>query len=296
MPSEGEQRTRETEETEDEEAANDHEEARRRASPSAEIVYEAVRAEGLEELDRSTAALAWSGIAAGLSMGFSLVAQGLLKARLPDTAWAPLLVRLGYSVGFLVVVLGRQQLFTENTLTPIIPYLAGRSNQRRARPVALTNILRLWTVVLLANLVGAFAFAVVVAKTDVFSEPARDAFDQLSSIAARGAPGGNLLRGIFAGWLIALMVWLLPVARGSRITVIVMVTYLVGLGDLTHVIAGAVEVFYLPFRTEARLIDSFTRYLLPTLVGNVVGGVTLTAALNHAQVVAGGERERDQPA
>ena len=296
MPSEGEKRTRETEETEDEEAATEQEEARRRASPSAAIVYEAVRAEGLDELDRSTAALAWSGIAAGLSMGFSMVAQGLLKARLPDTAWAPLLVRLGYPVGFLVVVLGRQQLFTENTLTPIIPYLAGRSHQRRAEPVALTNILRLWAVVLVANLIGAFAFAVVVAKTDVFSEQVRGAFDQLSSIAARGAPGGNLLRGIFAGWLIALMVWLLPVARGSRITVIVMVTYLVGLGDLTHVVAGAVEVFYLPFRTEARLVDSFTRYLLPTLLGNVVGGVTLTAALNHAQVVAGHERERDQPA
>jgi len=115
----------------------------------------------------------------------------------------------------------------------------------------------------------------------------RGAFDELSAIAAAGTPGDNLLRGIFAGWLIALMVWLLPVARGSRITVIVFVTYLVGLGDLTHVVAGAVQVFSLPFRTEARMVDSFARYLLPTLAGNVIGGVTLTAALNHAQVVAG---------
>ncbi len=273
-------------ETEEADGDQQFQEARRRASPSAEVVYEAVRAEGLAELERSTAALAWSGIAAGLSMGFSLVAQGLLKARLPDTAWAPLLVRFGYSAGFLIVVLGRQQLFTENTLTPIIPYLAGRSQQHRARPVALTNILRLWGVVLLANLLGAFVFALVAAKTEVFSEPVRDAFDQLSAIAAAGGFGENLLRGIFAGWLIALMVWLLPVARGSRITVIVFVTYLVGLGDLTHVVAGAVEVFYLPFRTEARMIDSVARYLLPTLLGNVIGGVTLTAALNHAQVVA----------
>ncbi len=291
MPSEPENRTSETEETEGENGGDEQVEARRRASPSAVVVYEAIRAEGLEELDRSTAALAWSGIAAGLSMGFSLVAQGLLKSRLPDTAWAPLLVRLGYSVGFLVVVLGRQQLFTENTLTPIIPYLAGRSQQRHAQPVALTNILRLWGVVLVSNLIGAFGFALAVAKTDVFSDSVRQAFDQLSSLAAQGTPGSNLLRGIFAGWLIALMVWLLPVARASRITVIVIVTYLVGLGDLTHVVAGAVEVFYLPFRTEARMVDAFARYLLPTLLGNVIGGVTLTAALNHAQVVAGGQRE-----
>jgi len=289
--SDPDKRTSETEETEREDTSRQQSEARRRASPSAEVVYEAVRTEGLAELERSTAALAWSGIAAGLSMGFSLVAQGLLKARLPDTAWAPLLVRFGYSVGFLVVVLGRQQLFTENTLTPIIPYLAGRSHQHDAEPVAVTNILRLWGVVLVANLIGAFGFAVVVARTEVFSESVRQAFDQLSSLAMRGTAGSNLLRGIFAGWLIALMVWLLPVARASRITVIVIVTYLVGLGDLTHVVAGAVEVFYLPFRTEARLLDSFTRYLLPTLAGNVIGGVTLTAALNHAQVVAGSSRE-----
>src|SRR4051812_30179237 len=96
-------------------------EARERRSVSARIVHEAVLAEGLEELERTSAALAWSGLAAGLSMGFSLAAEGLLRAHLPDTSWRPLVDRLGYSIGFLIVILGRQQLFTENTLTVILP-------------------------------------------------------------------------------------------------------------------------------------------------------------------------------
>jgi formate-nitrite transporter family protein len=272
------------------EAQETEEKGKRRVSPSAAVVYEAVRAEGEAELARPTSALAWSGIAAGLSMGFSLVAQGLLQSKLPDAAWATLLVRVGYSVGFLIVILGRQQLFTENTLTPIIPYLAGRV-RGRAAGVTIPNILRLWATVLAANLLGAFVFAVVVARTGVFSEVVKGAFDRVATEAQAVGPGANFLRAIFAGWLIALMVWLLPVARGSRITVIVMITYLVGLADLTHVVAGAVEVFYLPFRTEARLVDGLLRYLGPALAGNVLGGVTLTTALNHAQVVSGARQE-----
>src|SRR3954451_21139733 len=120
--------------------------ARKRASPSAAIVYEAIRTEGNDELARSTAALAWSGIAAGLSMGFSLVAQGLLRAHLPDATWSALLWQLGYTMGFLVVVLGRQQLFTENTLTAIIPLLAPAAEGDPPR-AKVANVARLWAVV-----------------------------------------------------------------------------------------------------------------------------------------------------
>jgi formate/nitrite transporter FocA (FNT family) len=269
--------------------ADQEKDARKRASPSAAVVYEAIRTEGNDELGRSTAALGWSGIAAGLSMGFSLVAQGLLRAHLPDAPWTALLWRLGYTLGFLVVVLGRQQLFTENTLTAIIPLLApnGGGESRRSK---LINVARLWGVVLVANLLGALVFAWAVARTDAFSPEVRRAFDQIGVEAMRASAGSNVLRGVFAGWLIALMVWLLPVARASRVTVIVLITYVVGLGELTHVIAGAVEVFYLPFRGAAGFGGVLGRYVVPALIGNIIGGVTLTSALNHAQVVAGKAR------
>jgi len=263
--------------------------ARKRASPSAAVVYQAIRTEGNDELARSTAALAWSGIAAGLSMGFSLVAQGLLRAHLPEATWSPLLWRLGYTMGFLVVVLGRQQLFTENTLTAIIPLLAPAAEGDPPR-AKVTNVARLWAVVLTSNLVGALLFAWAVARTATFAPDVRRAFDAICADAIQATAATNLLRGVFAGWLIALMVWLLPVARTSRVTVIVLITYLVGLGNLTHVVAGAVEVFYLPFRGMAGFGHVLGRYVGPAFVGNVIGGVTLTAALNHAQVVAGGGR------
>src|SRR5689334_19491281 len=185
----------------------EHQDAEQRSSPSGAVVYHAICKEGEDELHRSTSALAWSGLAAGLSMGFSMVAQGLLRAHLPDTLWRPLVASLGYSVGFLIVILGRQQLFTENTLTVILPLLQKRDGR------TMRNVARLWTTVLLANLVGALAFAFVVARTNAFEPAVEDAFVRIAEEGLRAGFATTLLRGIFAGWLIALMVWLLPFAE-----------------------------------------------------------------------------------
>lgn len=87
-----------------------------RIAIGAHVVYETIRREGEDELHRPGAALAWSALAAGLCMGFSFIAEALLMSHLPDAPWRPLISRLGYCVGFLIVILGRQQLFTENTL------------------------------------------------------------------------------------------------------------------------------------------------------------------------------------
>src|SRR5438105_2922840 len=105
----------------------EHHDARERTSVTAYVVHEAIRLDGEEELRRSSSALAWSGLAAGLSMGFSLVGEGVLRSYLPDAPWRPVLAKFGYSLGFLIVILGRQQLFTENTLTAILPLLARRN-------------------------------------------------------------------------------------------------------------------------------------------------------------------------
>ncbi len=259
----------------------EHEEAEQRSAVRAPVVYEAIRREGEDELRRPVQALAWSGFAAGLSMGFSLVAQGLLRAGLPDAPWRPLVANFGYSIGFLIVILGRQQLFTENTLTVILPLLA-----RRTRGV-FWRVARLWVVVLAANLAGALVFAWVVGNTEVFRAAPRQAFHELGRDALSGGFGTIVLRGIFAGWLIALMVWLLPAAEAARVHIIIIVTYLVGLAGLAHIIAGSIEVLFLVTTGDASVLDFLGRFMLPTLLGNIIGGVSLVAALNHAQVVAG---------
>lgn len=261
-------------------------EAEQRASPSGKIVYKAILKEGDDELARSSRALFWSGLAAGLSMGFSLITEGLLRSHLPEAPWRPVVAKLGYSVGFLIVVLGRQQLFTENTLTPILPLLL-RKDWATAR-----NVLRLWTIVLVANLLGAAVVSWAVVRTEAFDPAVQSHFLQIGQQSLQHPFGTILLRGVFAGWLIALMVWLLPFAEVGRIWVIILITYVVGLGQLTHVIVGSMETFTLA-ATAANPLLMWQRvllgYTLPSLIGNTLGGVTLVAALNHAQVVSGGE-------
>jgi formate-nitrite transporter family protein len=258
----------------------EHEEAEHRSSVTVRVVHEAVRKEGEDELERSSQALAWSGLAAGLSMGFSLIAEGLIRSRLPDAPWRPLIAKLGYSAGFVLVVLGRQQLFTENTLTPILPLL------HRKDLGTLANVLRLWLVVLAANLAGAFLIAWVLGHTEAFKPEVRQAFHDIG-MESVGLPFGTVvLRGIFAGWLIAFMVWLLPFAESARVSVIVGLTWLVGIGSFTHVIAGAVEALFLSTTGAIPSHLAIGGYIVPTLLGNILGGVSLVAALNHAQVVS----------
>src|SRR5437868_498380 len=168
----------------------EHQDGEQRSSPSGAVVYHAISKEGEDELSRSTSALAWSGLAAGLSMGFSMVAQGLLRAHLPDTSWQPLVASFGYSVGFLIVVLGRQQLFTENTLTVILPLLQKKDGR------TLRNVARLWTTVLLANLAGALAFAFVAARTTAFDPGIGDAFVRIGQEGLRAGFATTLLRGV----------------------------------------------------------------------------------------------------
>jgi formate/nitrite transporter FocA (FNT family) len=250
-------------------------------SLNASITYEVIRREGESELERSPQALAWSGLAAGLSMGFILVAEGLLRSHLPDTSWRPLVAKLGYSVGFLIVILGSQQLYTENTLTPIVPLLTRKSGEMLGR------VLRLWAIVLVTNLLGTILFAWVVARTTLFDMEVHRAFLGVASEALRGDFATTLVRAIFAGWLIALLVWMLPGAQTEQVPVIIGMTYLVGLAGLAHIVAGSVEVAYQVARGAATWGDYLGRFVAPTLLGNTLGGVTLVAALNHAQVTGG---------
>jgi formate/nitrite transporter FocA (FNT family) len=258
-------------------------EAEERKAPPSRVVHAAIVAEGMEELSRPTSALAWSAVAGGLSMGFSLIAEAALHAALPDAPWRPLVTKLGYSVGFLIVILGRQQLFTENTLTPILPLL------ERTAPVSLKNVLRLWVVALLGNLIGALAVAVVVARTDLLSGEIRGAVSAIGRHAMEPGFGLVLLRAIFAGWLIALLVWLQPAAETARIWVIVIITWVIGVGQFSQVIAGSTEVFALAANGELSWGRALGGFLAPALLGNILGGVGLVSFLNHAQVKAGEE-------
>ena len=193
---------------------------------------------------------------------------------------------LGYTVGFLVVVLGRQQLFTENTLTPILPLLHHRDL------ATLANVVRLWALVLASNIAGTWSIGATLAHTDIFEPRIVDAFIEISRHTIEGSFSSTFMRGVFAGWLIALMMWLLPAAEGFRAHVIVVMSYVVALGQFSHIIAGSAECAFLVQSGRASLGQYGADFFLPTILGNIIGGTTLVALLNYGQVAA----EIDKPA
>ncbi|MAA66699.1 MAG: transporter [Alteromonadaceae bacterium] len=262
--------------------SNEKRDARQREAPSAAVVYEAIRREAESELSRPLVGLGWSALAAGLSMGFSLVAQALLYSYTPEATWRPIISSFGYSIGFLFVILGRQQLFTENTLTPVLEVLRVR------KWVTVAGTLKLWLVVLLCNMIGTAIFAIALSYFDVLDPKINDA---LSAIAAREYefPFGTMfVRAIFAGWLVALMLWLMPFAETARVGVIILVTYVIGLAHFPHIVAGSVAALYGVFQGDFSMTEFFTLFFTPTLLGNMVGGIMLVAAVNYAQVAYSG--------
>jgi formate/nitrite transporter FocA (FNT family) len=193
---------------------------------------------------------------------------------------------LGYTIGFLIVIVGRQQLFTENTLTPVLALFHNRDAH------TLWRVLRLWGIVLFANIVGAVLFALAVVHGTAFEPDVMSAFAELAHQTIQADFSVTLIHGVYAGWLIALMVWLLPAAESSRPFIIVIITYIVGLCGFTHIIAGSVECAFLVEIGRATWGDFFLRFFEPTLLGNIVGGVALVAALNYGQVAPEIEAQR----
>ena len=128
------------------------------------------------------------------------------------------------------------------------------------------HVIRLWAVVLLANLSGALIFAWVISRTTLFALPIQHAFVPVSTHSLRGDFGPVVLRGVFAGWLIALMVWLLPNAGDSRLHVIILITYVGAPGSFAHVITGSVAVLYLVNRGVISWLTYLGGFLIPTLI------------------------------
>jgi formate/nitrite transporter FocA (FNT family) len=260
-------------------SAQEREQITDRAPPRAAVVYETVRHEGEDELARSSVALAWSGLAAGISIGLSVISEGLLATYLPDAHWKPLVENLGYCVGFLVVIMARQQLFTENTITVVLPFL------KTPTLAGLASIARLWTVVLAANLAGCLLLAAFLHFTPTFPAAVMEQFMAIAEHLMHNGPLEMFTKGILAGWLIATLVWLLPSTEGSaEVWLIVLITYLIALGGLTHVVAGSAEVFLLWLSGGADLWNAAGGFFLPTLAGNVVGGTALFALISYGQV------------
>ena len=242
------------------------------------LLFEVIRRDGEEELTRPLRSLGYSGVAAGIMISMSVLGEAVFRTHLPDVPWAYLIENLGYSLGFLVVILGRMQLFTENTITTVLPVIA--DPRRRL----IFSMLRLWGIVLVANVIGCFAVAALYAFTPALDPELYLAMDTLSAHATGFPPNEAFFRAIPAGVLVAALVWMLPQRESGRFAIILTFTWLIAAGDFTHVVAGSVEWAWLVWRQQLSFLSGFTHFFLPVLAGNIVGGTVIFALLAHGQV------------
>ena len=250
-----------------------------RRNLSALTVYSIVLREGEEELQRPKTSLWWSGVAAGIGISTSILAEGILRSGLdPDLPYRSLLVSLGYTFGFVLVIMSRLQLFTENTITAVLPLLATPT------PARLGSIARLWGIVFAANMTGTFLAAILAVHGGILPEAVLAAVLEVSREATGVTPATAFLHAIPAGFVIAALVWMLPSARGSEVAVVVMFTWLIAAGGFTHVVAGSNEIFNLVAMGEIGILPAFGLHVLPVLGGNVLGGSGLFALLAYGQV------------
>ena len=256
--------------------ANDVEEM---SSPRTPVIYEIVRRLGDEEMDRPVISLWWSGVAAGLSISFSLLAQAVLESHLPQSSSTHLVTSLGYSVGFLMVVLSRQQLFTESTVTAVLPVMANLTLPN------LWRLGRLWGVVLVANVAGTFVAALLCTFTPVLTPELKAAMLDIAGQITNHTWMEMTFRAIASGFLIATMVWLIPSAEGAQFHVIVVITYLIAAAGFMHIVAGSVEAFFLVLNGHLGVGLMLTDFFVPVLLGNIIGGTALFALIAYAQVM-----------
>lgn len=259
-------------------SAEEQHEVDRNQPPRAAVLHEIIRTQGDQELERSVAALWWSALAAGLTMGLSLMAMGLLNSRLPDDEGFKVIASFGYCAGFLAVILARQQLFTENTLTAVLPIMSKPTLGNFGR------LFRLWGVVLVGNLCGTLLVAYVMLHLPIFDRRTDLAFLEIGRKVMENDAGQMFAKGIISGWMIATMVWMIPSMENAKMWIIVLITYLMALGDFTHIVVGSAEVSYLVFAGQLSWEDFWMVFAAPTLAGNIIGGSFIFALISHAQV------------
>lgn len=249
------------------------------ATPRTPVIYEVVRRLGEEEMERPLTSLWWSGVAAGLSISFSLLSQAILTAHLPQSSWQPLVVSFGYCIGFIMAVLSRQQLFTESTITAVLPLAADVTGGN------VTRMARLWAIVLAANLAGTLFAALFCTFTPVLSGGIYNGMLEISRDLLAYGWWEMVFRAVAAGFLMAAMVWLMPGAEGAQFHVITLMTWLIAVGGFTHIVAGSMEAYLLVFSGDWVWWRMIVDFMVPVLIGNMIGGTVLFALIAYAQVM-----------
>lgn len=241
---------------------------------SANEIFERILASADEEIAADGQRLFFSGLAAGFAIVLTFLGHAVGVAVFPDNRFLGAVL---YPVGFVYIILGHYQLYTENTLPPVALVLA--------RLASVPLLLRVWAVVLAGNVSGAALGAYFLAHGDVLSPEAMRTGTTFARAGLEHGWWAVFNRAIVAGWLVAGVVWLDHAARDtvSRLLVIYVVFYMIAAAELYHVITAACEVFYFLFVARPGSFAALPEFWLPVFLGNTVGGVFLVTLVNYAQ-------------
>jgi formate-nitrite transporter family protein len=257
-------------------------------------IHDNIKEPAEKEIERPAAALLWSSLASGLAIGFSFLAAAFTSGLVPE-AYRTAAAAAAYPLGFIFVIMARSELFTENTLVPVVPFLERRDSE------TFRKLIRLWVLLLAGNLVGAVIFAWFLARTPMVEPALHSTLQHLALKAVSGGFGHVLYTGIYAGWLIALLAWLLASTRstGAQLAFIWLCTAPIHAFGFKHSIAGSIEAFYLSAAGQTGWGTMLKEFVAPSVIGNAIGGVLLVALLNYGQVAAersGGNGKADKAA
>lgn len=249
---------------------------------SSDEIFHRIVAAADDEITTSTRELFFSALAAG----FAITMTFLLYASVTDATGPDSILRaILYPLGFIYIIIGDYQLYTENTLPPVALVLE--------RLASVPALLTVWTIVLIGNLAGGAIGAYILANTGVFSP---EVMTTAVDIAEHGVetPWWDLFfKGAFAGLIVAGVVWLDYAAQdtSARVLLVYIAFLAIPLGNLFHVVVSATEAMFLVFRGNLALATGAYDFVLPVLLGNTIGGILLVTVVNYFQAV---EREYQQ--
>lgn len=254
---------------------------------SAREILIAVCDSARDELLRPPLGLGLSALAGGLTIGLSALAVALVQAQFNGGS-AHLLVAAIYPLGFIAVIIGRAQFFTENTLYPVVLALSERGHVR--------HMLWFWGLILAGNLLGALLFSLLVIDTHAVPAAIRGTLAALGQHATLGGFGHIFWSGVIGGWLMALVAWVVSASHWTTGQVIMtwLLTFLIGLGSFVHCVATSAEILCAVVAgvTPASI---YFAWLLPAVLGNLAGGVVIVSLLNYGQVRGGGSWRQRAP-
>ena len=245
--------------------------------PTAHQIYAQVAKNARQELKRPARSLAISGFAGGITMGLTGLATAIARAELGTGGPAQFVTNLLYPIGFIAVILGRAQLFTENTLYPVALVLTERRHYLAT--------LRLWAIVLACNLIGALAFAALAVKSDALQPRYVDSLVSIGLEVANHSLSTIFWSAIIGGWIIAMVAWLVSGSHSisGSMMLIWLLAFVVGLGHFAHSIASSGEVLSAVLHHKLPVV-SYLRWLWVAVLGNIAGGVGLVTMLEYGQV------------